>query len=734
MSAVASTPAAAEEGLSPSAGASQGHFERARGMQSAGLSTWLVGQWLGLKHWLPQGQLLPEHVLRRRHHSICVLLWLHVPALFAFGMLIANNSIGHVAADVSLVALCGIGASAERFRLKARVIAASFGLVTCSAVLVDLWGGVTEAHFHFFVMIGVLTLYQDWTPFLVAIAFVVFHHGLGGVLSPASVYGDNPQAVRHPWVWALIHGGFVLAASVAHVVAWRTNENQLLRDPLTGLPSRLLYLNNLKLALERLGRGPSRSVAVLFLDLDRFKVINDGLGHGAGDQLLVAVAERVGHALRRHETLARFGGDEFVILCEDIGDDDDAVAVAERVLKAFGLPFHLEVGETTAAASIGISVTRDPHQDPDDLIRDADAAMYRAKGAGGARVILFDEVTRERALARLHNENAIRKAIEREEFRVFFQPEVSISDGQIMGLEALVRWQHPERGLLGPGEFISLAEETGLIVPLGTWVLRDACRRAIAWQRSRPSDRPLTLRVNVSARQLAQNSLCDTVAEIIQETAIVPASLCLEVTESVLIEDPESSIRTLTQLRQLGVKIAIDDFGTGYSSLEYLRRMPVDCVKIDRSFVRGVPESEEDMAIVGAVIELGHALKLSVTAEGVETAEQLVNLQSAGCDTAQGFLFYRPEPPEVVEQLLADARAAAAPEIADVKFSPPGISDGAGPMDRIAGASSTGVPRTQRRLIPPPGAPGSRRRLARNSLLAGVEAMAHTWSSGGRGA
>jgi diguanylate cyclase (GGDEF)-like protein len=681
---------------------------------------------VSLKHWLPKGQLLPEHVLRRRHRSICVLLWLHVPALFAFGMLYGNHSIVHVGLDCSVVALCGVGASLERFRMKARIIAASFGLITCSAVVVDLWNGQTEAHFHFFVMIGVLTLYQDWTPFLVAIVYTVIHHGVGGVLDPGAVYGGHTVEARHPWVWALIHGGFVLAASVAHVVAWRTNENQLLRDPLTGLPSRLLYLNNLKLALERLGRGPQRSVAVLFLDLDRFKVINDSLGHGAGDQLLEAVAERIGHSLRRHETLARFGGDEFVILCEDIYDDGDAVAVAERVLKAFSLPFHLALGETMAAASIGISVTSDPNQDPDDLIRDADAAMYRAKGAGGARVVLFDEVTRERALARLHNERAIRKAIEREEFRVFFQPEVSINGEHIIGMEALVRWQHPERGLLGPGEFISLAEETGLIVPLGTWVLRDACRRAVVWQRSRPADQPLTLRVNVSARQLAQDSLRETVAEIIADTGIEPAALCLEVTESVLIEDPEESIRTLTELKELGLQIAIDDFGTGYSSLEYLRRLPVDCVKVDRSFVRGLPENEEDIAIVNAVIELGHALKLKVTAEGVETTEQLSNLRDAGCDTAQGFLFFRPEPPEEVAKLFAGAQAAAEAGIVCVS-TPAEAARGAGPIEVVPVVRSAPAPR---RLIPPAGTPGARRRLARSSVLAGFKAMADTWTGG----
>jgi diguanylate cyclase (GGDEF)-like protein len=725
MSAVAGAPSV-EEGLT--SGAAQGHDERVRG-RSFDPGVWLIHQWVSLKHWLPKGQLLPEHVLRSRHRSICGLLWLHVPALFAFGMLVGRHSVVHVTSDCALVALCGVGASSDRFRLKARVIAASFGLITCSAVLVDLWNGTIEAHFHFFVMIGVLTLYQDWTPFLVAIVYTVIHHGLGGVLSPSSVYGDNEQAVRHPWVWALIHGGFVLAASVAHVVAWRTNENQLLRDPLTGLPSRVLYLNNLKLPLERLGRGPERSVAVLFLDLDRFKVINDSLGHGAGDQLLEAVAERIGHTLRRHETLARFGGDEFVILCEDIFNDGDAVAVAERVLKAFSLPFHVELGETMAAASIGISVTSDPNQDPDDLIRDADAAMYRAKGAGGARVVLFDEVTRERALARLHNENAIRKAIEREEFRVFFQPEVSIDGEHIIGMEALVRWQHPERGLLGPGEFISLAEETGLIVPLGTWVLRDACQRAVVWQRSRPADQPLTVRVNVSARQLAQASLRDTVAGIIEETGIEPALLCLEVTESVLIEDPEESIRTLTELKELGLKIAIDDFGTGYSSLEYLRRMPVDCVKVDRSFVRGLPENEEDVAIVNAVIELGHALKLSVTAEGVETPEQLGNLQTAGCDTAQGFLFFRPEPPEEVAKLFAGAQAAAQAGIVCAS-APVGAPDGTGPIAPAPIAEPVRPVAPQRRLIPPPGRPGHRRRLARSSVLAGFKAMAETWTGG----
>ncbi len=693
-----------------------GRVERTR--RRRGPSAWLVDRCVALKHALPQGQLLPDHVLRRRHRGIVLLLWFHVPALLAFGLLM-HHSPAHVAGDVALIVACGVGASWERFNMKARVIAASFGLISCSAVLVDLWNGITEAHFHFFVMIGVLTLYQDWTPFLVAIGYVVVHHGLGGIISPQSVYGDNTQAVQHPWEWALIHGGFVLAASVAHIVAWRTNENQLLRDPLTGLPSRVLYLNNLKLALDRASRSPGRSVAVLFLDLDRFKVINDSLGHGAGDALLIAVAERIGHTLRRYETLARFGGDEFVILCEDILDEEDAVAVAERVLKSFSLPFHIEHGEASAGASVGIAFSADSLHDPEDLIRDADAAMYRAKAAGGGRVVLFDELTRERAVARLEVENALRKALEREEFRVFFQPEVSIQGDRIKGVEALVRWQHPERGLLGPGEFISLAEETGLIIPIGAWVLRESCRHVIQWQMRHPGSHQVILRVNVSARQLGEDNLPETVAAILLETGLDPARLCLEVTESLLIEDPEASIHTLSRLKQLGVKIAIDDFGTGYSSLEYLRRLPVDCVKIDRSFVRGLPDNGEDAAIVNAVVDLGHALSLSVTAEGVETREQLGNLQAAGCDTAQGFLFWRPEPPDVVEALFSGTG------------EPVHESPAEAPVRVVAAPEpARAQPTAVQRWLAAGSEPGSRRRRARSSVQAGVRAAAQAWTGG----
>ena len=604
-----------------------------------------------VRHCLPKGQLLPEHIWRRRHSTIVVLLWLHVIGLAAFGLYGGYEPV-HVLAETGVIAIAAGVAGWERAGFKMRVGAASFGLITSSAVLTHLADGHIEAHFHFFVMIGVLTLYQDWLPFLLAIGYVVVHHGVGGAVAPDSVY-NHASAIAHPWKWAVIHGSFVLAASTAHIIAWRTNENQLLRDPLTGLPSRLLFLNRLSQALERLRRRPGQQVAVLFLDLDRFKVVNDSLGHPCGDKLIMAVADRLRHALRRHETIARFGGDEFAILCEDIADSQDAIAVAERVLKSFSLPFALDDNETVATASLGIAMTSLPDHDGDELVRDADAAMYRAKEQGGGRYLLFDEVTRTRAVQRMEDEGALRLAIQREEFRVYFQPEVSIETNQVVGLEALVRWEHPDRGLVAPGEFIALAEETGLIVPIGAWVLAEACRIAQPWQAARPADDPLTLRVNVSARQLADDTLPALVSRVLHETRIDPAHLCLEVTESVLIEDPESSATTLGALKALGVQLAVDDFGTGYSSIEYLRRFPVDCLKIDRSFIRGLPHNTQDVAIVAAVVDLAHALSLSVAAEGVETAAQLGKLQARGCDTAQGFYFARPQPPDVVEGVLA---------------------------------------------------------------------------------
>jgi diguanylate cyclase (GGDEF)-like protein len=606
---------------------------------------------------LPQGRMLPAHLLERRHRMIVAVLVAHVPALLAFG-LARGYPLWHVSIDIAPVVMLAGLSMLPRTPLRWRMVAACVGLVTCSAMLVHLWGGVIEAHFHFFVMIGLLTLYQDWLPFLVAIGYVVLHHGVFGVLESHSVY-NNPEAVQHPWRWALIHGGFVLAASLTHIASWRTNEQQLLRDPLTGLPSRLLLMNRLQSALTRMERT-GRGVAVLFIDLDRFKIVNDSLGHHAGDRLLLAVTERLRKAVRRHEMPARFGGDEFVLVCEDVDDPQDAVAVAERLLKALAQPFEFQDGQAFIAGSIGIALTDDPHASASDLVRDADAAMYRAKEAGGGRWSIFDQIVRDRAVARQAIEGDLRNAIANGELVVHFQPEIAVSTGEIVGVEALVRWERPGAGLVPPGEFIPIAEETGLIVPIGAWVMREACMQAMRLF----DDGRLVVRVNVSARQLAEPGLTTTVADALAASGLPPERLCLEVTESVVLEDSDRSVAALQALRDIGVGVSLDDFGTGYCSLSYLRRLPIDSLKIDRSFVRGLGNEADDDSIVTSVIDLARSLGVSVVAEGVETEEQLAGLRARGCDTVQGYLFARPGPATgiaayVSEQDLHDARTAA---------------------------------------------------------------------------
>ncbi len=600
---------------------------------------------------LPEGRMLPAHLLERRHRTIVAVLAAHVPALFLFG-LSRGYPVGHMLFDVGpVIALAALAAS-PRIALRGRMVAACTGLVTCSALLVHLWDGTIEAHFHFFVMIGLLTLYQDWVPFLLAIAYVVLHHGVMGVLEPHSVYA-NPQAAAHPWRWALIHGGFVLAASLTHVASWRTNEQQLLRDPLTGLPSRLLLMSRLQSALARMERS-GRGVAVLFIDLDRFKVVNDSLGHHAGDRLLLAVTERLRTAVRRHETPARFGGDEFVFVCEDIDEPQDAVVVAQRILKALSQPFEFQDGSAFIGGSIGIAMTTDHTAEAADLIRDADAAMYRAKQAGGGRWSMFDQIVRDRAVARQAIEADLRAAITNDELVVHFQPELAVSSGAVVGVEALVRWNRPGVGMVSPADFIPIAEETGLIVPIGAWVMREACVQAMR----QFDDGHIVVRVNVSARQLTEPGLIDTVADALTESGLAPERLCLEVTESVVLEDGDRCVAALQALRDIGVSVSLDDFGTGYCSLSYLRRLPIDSLKIDRSFVRGLGSEADDDSIVTSVIDLARSLGVSVVAEGVETEEQLAGLRARGCDTMQGFLFAKPGPAADVAALVGERDAS----------------------------------------------------------------------------
>jgi diguanylate cyclase (GGDEF)-like protein len=427
--------------------------------------------------------------------------------------------------------------------------------------------------------------------------------------------------------------------------------HQALHDPLTELPNRALFLDRLALALARLRRRRSGMV-VLFADVDRFKVVNDSLGHDAGDHLLVALSRRLREVLRPGDTLARFGGDEFAVLCEEV-PEDDVTGIAGRMMDALAEPFTTVGREVFVSISIGIAVARDPEQRPEALLRDADTAMYLAKDRGRGRFEVFDEAMRDETTERLLLENALRRAPERGELRALYQPIVRLADGAMVAAEALVRWEHPERGLLEASQFVPLAEETGIIVPVGGWVLDEACREAVSWLGN--GDAP-AVSVNLSARQLSRADLVDTVDAALRNSGLSPDRLWLEITESVLMEDADTAVSVLERLRALGVHLSVDDFGTGYSSLAYLRRFPVDALKVDRSFVAGLGQDAEDSAIVEAVVSMAHSLRLSVVAEGVETDEQLARLKELGCELAQGFLFAAPVPPSALDPLGARSR------------------------------------------------------------------------------
>ena len=422
-------------------------------------------------------------------------------------------------------------------------------------------------------------------------------------------------------------------------------------DPLTGLPNRALFLDRLAMALGRAERLPA-AAGVLLFDLDRFKVVNDSLGHAAGDRLLVEVADRLRQIVRPGDTVARLGGDEFIMLCEALNGEIDAIGIADRVAEALSGTFAIDEAEVTVAASVGIAVASGPGRDPASLVRDADAAMYRAKERGRNRWELFDEGLRTRAVQRLSMETDLRRAIEREQLRLLLQPIVDVASGMVLGAEALVRWERSDLELVSPVDFIRVAEETGLIVGVGAWVLGEACRQLNDGVLE-CGDQHLTVSINVSARQLAQNDIVSTIRTLVDEAAVDPKRLCIEITESVLMEDVESAIAVLEELRSLGIELWVDDFGTGYSSLAYLRRLPIHGLKIDRSFVAGVAKGAEDAAIAAGVVSLAHSLGLQALAEGVETVEQLEVVRELGCDLAQGYYWAPPLAPNDLRSWLA---------------------------------------------------------------------------------
>jgi diguanylate cyclase (GGDEF)-like protein/PAS domain S-box-containing protein len=428
-------------------------------------------------------------------------------------------------------------------------------------------------------------------------------------------------------------------------------------DSLTGLPNRGLFLDRLENAVDRAKRSQS-TLAVLVLDIDDFKLVNDTLGHEAGDCLLVEMIPRLRAALRPGDTIARFGGDEFVVLCEELSTEEDAIAIAERIAFACSRPVTLGPHQHLVTISAGIVVVSGGSAAATDLLRDADAAMYRAKAAGKGRVSLFDLSMRERLMERIAIESDLRHALSRGEFRLRYQPMISLDEGEIIGVEALLRWQHPERGLLEPAMFMEVAESTGLIVPIGEWAIEEACRQAAGWRDARGAGKPpLSVSVNVSPRQIARSGLASSVTRILNRTGLDAAQLDLEITESVLIGDAEISAKVLRELKAIGVRLVLDDFGTGYSSLSYLQRFTIDALKIDRSFVDGLGRDPENGAIINAVLSMARALDVSVTAEGVETPDQLARLRASGCAFAQGYLFSEPIPPDDIPELVDAALA-----------------------------------------------------------------------------
>ncbi|MDD4731271.1 MAG: EAL domain-containing protein [Desulfovibrio sp.] len=434
--------------------------------------------------------------------------------------------------------------------------------------------------------------------------------------------------------------------------------HQALHDPLTELANRTLLMDRVARAMERARRHEDFHFALVFLDLDRFKVVNDSLGHIFGDSLLVEVSRRLWKCVRGMDTVARFGGDEFVLLLEELEVPREAFTVIRRVLDALRDPFQIEGHQVQTTVSIGVVLDAQEGDRPSDLLQKANIAMYRAKESGRDRFDIYNERMLQQAVDLMHLENDLRKAVLHREFRVFYQPIVSLEDGSLAGFEALVRWDHPDRGLVSPGEFIPLAEETGLIIDLGRQVLEEATRAMARWTRIHPQAADLQLSVNISARQFRNNDLVSDVIEALRKSGLEPDRLKLEITESTVMDDVETSLLRLERLKEEGIRISMDDFGTGYSSMSYLQKFPLDQLKVDLSFVRRILDSTENAEIVRAIITLAHSLRMMVVAEGIEMEEQAALLHSLHCELGQGYLYSPPVPAERAEAFLTDGLSA----------------------------------------------------------------------------
>lgn len=454
-----------------------------------------------------------------------------------------------------------------------------------------------------------------------------------------------------------------MVGSQSDVTPRRQAEEQLrygaLHDDLTGLPNRTAFMERLRRSLERARLDDTYVFAVLFLDMDRFKIINDSLGHFVGDQLLVEIAQRLRLALRPSDLVARLGGDEFVVLIDHLREEQDVAFVANRLQKVLSAPFMLDEREVFTTVSIGITLHTTQCETPEDLLRDADTAMYRAKLKGKARYEIFDPQMREQALRLMQFETDLRRAIGRNEFVLYYQPIMALDSGRLVGFESLIRWNHPTKGFISPAEFIPIAEDNGMINPIGRWVLHESCQQLRAWQQQYPACASLTINVNLSGKQFSQPNLIEVIADTLTKTGLPAALLKLEITETVIMENADSAAAMLNELKALGSQLAIDDFGTGYSSFSHLHRFPIDTLKIDRAFVSRMDASADGTEIVRTMLLLAHNLKMSVVAEGIETAAQIEQLRLLGCEYGQGYFLHRPMCAADAEKLVA---AAAQPE------------------------------------------------------------------------
>lgn len=469
---------------------------------------------------------------------------------------------------------------------------------------------------------------------------------------------QNEHRVLHSdgeYRWVLIRGfavrdesgkAYRIAGSLSDITERKNAEEKLafdaLHDALTGLPNRKKLVSRLGNALQKVKHTEDYNFAVLFVDLDRFKVINDSLGHQAGDDILLKISQKLQKLIRSKDMVARLGGDEFVVFLDEVKDRELANRIADRILSELQKPSQIEGRDIYVSASIGIAFSSPEYVTPDDLLRDADFAMYRAKVKGKGRYELFDAGLHSGAVSMLELEIDLRRAIEQKEFVLHYQPIYSLNSEKIVGFESLIRWNHKERGMIPPNEFIPVAEETGLILPIGQWVLRESCRQMWEWQEKYPSAKSLVINVNLSARQLEKKTLIEEIAKILDETGLSPHCLKLEITESVIMGNAEQAIETVSRLRQMGVRLSIDDFGTGYSSLSYLHRFPIDTLKVDRSFISRIGNEDEHSEIIKTIITLAFNLGMDVVAEGVENAEQLSFLRDINCSYGQGYHYSRP--------------------------------------------------------------------------------------------